>query len=248
MQLSILIVDDEHLSRSYIHDVVLEVYPSAIVYEAESAEEAIPVLGQESIDILFTDIRMPKINGFGLLKSVSHRNFDLIFTTAYSQYAIQAIKEGASDYLLKPIKKTQLKETLEKVVKKRREEQKHTNTSSIDYLDLKLALGHQEGIKYISLKEIVYLEANSSYTTIFLSSGEKVTTSKAINKFESALSQHWFFRIHKSHIINIFHFKEYISKDGDIALMDNGHKLHISRYRLNDFLKIADHSSGQLKL
>ncbi len=250
MLYNILIVDDEHLSRSYIKDVILECDPSVAIFEAASAEDAIAILENEEIDILFSDVRMPKVNGFGLLKSVSHRNFDLIFITAYSQYAIQAIKEGAVDYILKPIKKTELKETFEKTLTKRKEkkEQAVQNSNSIEYLSNKLALGHQQGIKFITLKEIVYLEANNTYTTIILSGGEKITTSKPISKFENILSSNWFFRIHKSNIISLFHFKEYISKDGDIALMDNGTRLYISRYKLTEFLNVVEKNSGRLKI
>lgn len=250
MPYRILIVDDEHLSRSYIKDIISECEPSAIVFEAESAEEAIPILENEEIDILFSDVRMPKINGFGLLKSVSHRNFDLIFVTAYDQYAIQAIKEGALDYILKPIKKMELKEVFGKAVRKRKEEKEQTlrMSTSTDYLSHKLALGHQQGIKYITLRDIIYLEANNTYTTVFLSGGERIVASKPISKFEHILSSHWFFRIHKSHVVNIFHLKEYVSKDGDVAVMDNGDRLYISRYKLGEFLKLVEQSSGRLKI
>ncbi len=250
MPCKILIVDDEHLSRNYIKDVILECEPSLMIFEAESAEDAIPILENEEIDILFTDIRMPKTNGFGLLKSVSHRNFDLIFVTAYSQYAIQAIREGACDYLLKPIKKIELRNVFLKVYKKGNEEKETLirNSNTVDYLSHKLALGHQQGIKYIALTEIIYFEADNTYTKIFLTNGEKIISSKPIGKFESLLSPHWFFRIFKSHIVNIYHVKEYLSRDGDIAVMDNGEKLHISRYRLTEFLKLLETSSGRLKI
>lgn len=250
MQYSILIVDDERLSRNYIRDLITEIAPEAIISEAKSAEEAIPILENEPVDILFTDIKMPGADGFELLKSLSHRNFDLIFVTAYNQYAIEAIKEGAIDYILKPIKKTEFREVFEKVLRKRAKEYESNIQpgNNADYLSNKLVIGHQQGIKYIVLKEIVYLEAHNSYTTIVLTTGEKVTTSKPINRFESKLSPNWFFRIHKSRIINIYHFKEYISKDGDIAVMVNGDKLDISRYRLNEFLSLVENISGRLKI
>lgn len=250
MSYNILIVDDEHLSREYIKDIIHECDPSVNIFEAQSAEEALPILENENVDVLFSDVRMPKVSGFGLLKSVSHRNFELVFVTAYKEYAIQAIKEGATDYILKPIKKPEFKETFQKVIRKRAEEKSRMLHASeeADYLDNKLALGHQQGIKYIMLKDISYLEANNTYTTLVLSSGEKIVASKPINKFESILSPNWFFRIHKSHIVNIFHFKEYISKDGDIALMDNDTKLNISRYKVTEFLDAVARRSGRLKV
>lgn len=250
MAYTILVVDDERLSRNYIRDLILELEPDATIYEARSAEEAKPILENEAIDILFSDIKMPGGDGFELLRSLSHRNFDLIFVTAYNQYAIPAIKEGAVDYILKPIKKTEFRETFEKVVKRRTKELKRNivNPVHTDYLSNKLAIGHQQGIKFIVLKDIVYMEANNTYTTIILTSGEKITASKPINRFESKLSPQWFFRIHKSRLINLYHFKEYLSNDGDIALMDNGDKLYISRYRLSQFLNLVEDISGRLKI
>lgn len=250
MAFTILIVDDEPLGRKYVRDLLSEIEPEAVVYEAKSADEAIPILENEAIDILFSDIKMPGTDGFELLKSLSHRNFDLIFVTAYNQFAIQAIKEGAIDYILKPIKKEEFKQTFEKVVKRRNRElaRNMVNNVQSDYLSNRLTIGHQQGVKFIVLKDIVYLEANNTYTTLVLVNGEKVITSKPINRFESKLSPQWFFRIHKSHIINIYHFKEYISKDGDVALMSNGDKLYISRYRLNQFLTLVEDISGRLKI
>lgn len=250
MPYSILIVDDEQLNRNYLRDLITEIEPTATIFEAASAVEARPILENEIIDILFSDIKMPDEDGFEMLKSLSHRNFDLVFVTAYAQFAIQAIKEGAADYILKPIKKDEFKATFEKLAQKRYNELTRNIVSNIqaDYLSNRLAVGHQQGIKFIMLKDIVYLEANNTYTTIVLGSGEKITTSKPISKFENKLSAHWFFRVHKSHIINIHHFKEYISRDGDIALMSNGDKIYISRYRLNDFLNAVDNTSGRLKI
>lgn len=250
MTYSILIVDDERLSRDYVRDLVTEIQPDATVFEAESADEAIPILENESIDILFSDIEMPGTNGLDLLKSVTNRDFELIYVTAYSQYAIQAIKEGASDYVLKPIKKTEFRSTFEKALERRSRilETNSINGSRPEYLSNRLIISHQQGIKFITLRDIVYLEASNTYTTIVLQSGEKIITSKPINRFERKLSSHWFFRIHKSHIINIYHFKEYLSKDGDVAVMDNGDKLFISRYRLVAFLKLAEDISGRLKI
>lgn len=249
MNTSILIVDDEHMSRSFVHDLILEQAPGAEVHEAESAEEALYLLGNKPFDIVFSDIKMPRKDGFGMLHDLPHRDFDLVFVTAYSQYAIQAIKEGATDYILKPIKKAEFRTMFEKVLRKRAERQvlqpDHADPS---YLDNKVAIGHKDGIKFIALKDIVYLQASNTYTIIVLTGGEKVIASKPISKFETRLSQRWFFRVHKSHIINIYHFREYLSKDGDRALMSNGEKIYISRYRLHPFLACVENSSGKIKI
>lgn len=256
MTYNALIVDDEKLSRSYISDLIQEFEPEINILEAPNVKTAKSIIETECIDILFLDVNMPEHSGFDLLESVpNNRNdFELIFITAYSEYAIKAIKENASNYLLKPIRKSEFQDALQKAIEKRRNTTHSkigANSSSInneEYLVHKLALNHQQGIKFIQLKDIVYLKADNSYTTLILNNGEKITTSKPINRFEAKLDPQWFFRVHKSYIINMFHFREYISRDGDIALMNNGEKIYISRYRLAQFLSLIQQISGELKI
>lgn len=249
MSQCILVVDDEHLSRSFLHDLILEQAPQSEVYEAESADEAIALLEKRPFDIVFSDIRMPHKNGFDMLQPLARRDFDLVFVTAYNQYAIKAIKEGAADYLLKPIKKAEFRETFAKILQRRAQRQAEQKTlAPEDYLRHKMALGHKEGIKYILLQDIVYLEARNTYTILVLADGEKITASKPLSKFEQTLSGDWFFRVHKSYILNIAHFREYISRGGDTALMSNGDKVCISRYRLAPFLSCVGALSGKIKI
>lgn len=120
MELSFLIVDDEQLSRNYIRNMLQRHDPAFAIYDAASADEALELFENERIDILFLDIKMPGKDGFSFLNMLSHRNFELVFITAYNQHAIKAIKEGATDYLLKPIKKTDFIETLQRVITKRK--------------------------------------------------------------------------------------------------------------------------------
>ncbi len=253
MGYKVLIVDDEELSRNYIRNLVHEFQPSFEIYEADNAFKAKELLEGEKFDILFLDISMPECDGFTMLQSLTVRSFELIFITAYNQHAIKAIKERAFDYILKPIKKTEFKETLAKVVQKLKEADVALNTlnQSYDdekYLDNKMSISHHQGIKLVSLKDIIYLKADNSYTTLVLSNGQKVITSKPIHRFEKSLHARWFFRIHKSYIINALHFVEYLSREGDMALMDNGEKLNISRYRLSDFLDYTQTVVGKLKI
>jgi two-component system LytT family response regulator len=239
MSLTFMIVDDESLSRKYIRNLVCEFYTDPRILEAPSAKAAIPVLEEEDVDVLFLDIRMQGMDGFGLLESISHRNFEVVFVTAYSEYAIGAIKQQAFDYLLKPIRKSEFRETMQRVVDKcteklmvsdpiRREQQ--------DYLKGKISINHLAGVKIISLGDILYLKAANTYTTIYLKDGEKFTASRPISRFEALLSAPWFFRIHKSYIVNMAQLKEYLSQEGHFAVMNNGDLLNISRYRITEFL------------
>src|SRR5205085_10378197 len=142
-----------------------------------------------------------------------------VFVTAHSEYAIRAINKNASAYLLKPVIKSDFQEVLQKSIDRRKEildkRLAHEVNSSINesYLLNKLAINHQQGIKFVVLRDILFLKADNSYTTITLSNGDKITSSKPINRFEAKLHPFWFFRVHKSYIINMHHFKEYISKD-----------------------------------
>jgi len=119
MAFSFLIVDDEQLSRNYIRNMLQRYDVNAAIFDVGSAQEAMLLLDHVPIDVLFLDIKMPEVDGFGLLATLSHRNFELVFITAYNQYAIRAIKEGAADYLLKPIKKADFTDMLERVLARR---------------------------------------------------------------------------------------------------------------------------------
>lgn len=182
---------------------------------------------------------MPGTSGFDLLNMVSARDFEVVFVTAHNHYAIQALREGACDYLLKPVKKADFKETLQRACDRRQKNlsPKQREHKDETYLDQKLTITFQQGMRMIRHGDILYLKADNSYTTLFLVNNEKVITTRPINKFEKLLDPRWFFRIHKSYIINMHHLREYVAKDSNIALLSDGTRLLISRYRLSSFLK-----------
>lgn len=234
--LKILVVDDEKISRDYVRDLINEFAPNAVVIEAASAKAALMAMDDFEPDIVFLDVKMPEIDGFKFLELISYRTFELIFITAHSHYAIQAIKQGASDYILKPIKKSEFKESLSKAVAKLAMSMKMDGKQD-DYLDRKLIVTQQKGVKGIKFREIIYLKADNSYTTLFLVNNQKITTTKPIHKFEMQLNPAWFFRVHKSYMINLHHFCEYVSGENSYALMSDKTRILISRYRLSAFLK-----------
>lgn len=239
MSYTFLVVDDERLSRSFMRNLITDFEPGAVVHEARSAAVAREILGTNSIDVMFLDIKMPEEDGMQFLGAIPERNFELIFTTAWSEYAIKAIKQGALDYLLKPIKITEFKDTLQKAIKKIKE---RSLTAGINQ-ELESALNHiitihtHRGTKFAHVKNIIYIQADNTYTTLFMTGGEKIITTKPIIRFEETLNKKLFFRIHKSYIINAYHFKEHIFNNGDVAIMNDGCKLPISRYRQKAFLE-----------
>lgn len=239
MDLIFLVVDDERLSRDYICDLINEFMPSARIHQAPSAKSAISIIQEVKPDILFLDIKMPGADGFELLGMIPGRDFEVVFITAHSHYAIQALREGACDYLLKPVKKAEFKETLQRTYDRRKKviEAREEKPQGEHYMDQKLVITFQQGMRVVPLADILYLKADNSYTTLFLTNNEKVITTKPINKFEKQLNPKWFFRIHKSYIINTHHLKEYVAKESSFAILSDGTRLLISRYRLSDFLK-----------
>jgi two-component system LytT family response regulator len=254
MSYNFLIVDDERLSRSYIRKLILEYEESAVVHEARSAGEAQSLLRDHPIDILFLDIQMPEMNGFELLDTLENRNFDLVFITAYSQYAITAIRQGAFDYILKPINKREFGEMLIRLINVRKNrtpipsaEQEQLSAGK-DYKDQKIAIYHQKGVQYVPISEIVYLKALNTYTLIYNVSGEKIIVSKSMSRFEQGLDTRWFFRTHKSYIINMNHFSAYRSENGNNVVMNNGAVIPVSRHRLKAFREIIKNYHGTINL
>jgi two-component system, LytTR family, response regulator len=246
MSYTFLVVDDERLARSYMRNLIIDFEPKSVIHEAKSATAARDILEREQVDILFLDVKMPGENGMQFLGKLTERDFELVVTTAYTEYAINAIKEGAIDYLLKPIKITEFKEALYKAIRLRERHQDMGTNSTAN--ELTAALNHtitihtHRGTQFALVKHIIYIEAQNTYTTIYMAGGEKIITTRPIIKFEELLNKKLFFRIHKSYIINTYHFREILSQNGDNAAMDNGTKLPISRYRLKAFTEFIQNN------
>ncbi len=233
-----LIVDDELHSRVFIHDLLNEFLPDAIAWEAADAEEAFAFLNKEQIDLLFLDIHMPETNGFSLLSQIADRKFEVVFITAYSQYTLPALRERAVDYLLKPIKKSEFKAMTDRVLKVIAEKQTSSSTPEFSYLQQQLHISHQQGVKFIILSDILYLKADNTYTIFFLKNGQKYASTKPISHYEALLNPDYFFRIHKSYIVNIGAVKEYHSGGTGTVWMQDRSSLPVSRYRQTDFLAL----------
>ncbi|MEC3880231.1 LytR/AlgR family response regulator transcription factor [Parapedobacter sp. 10938] len=233
-----LIVDDERHSRMYIHDLLNEFLPDAEIWEAAEANEAVFYLNNHNIDLLFLDIHMPETDGFSLLSQITEKNFEIVFITAYSQYTLPALRERALDYLLKPLKKSEFKKMLQRVLKIIVDKNQLPSTQKKSYLKQKIHINHQQGVKLISLSDIIYLKADNSYTIFFLNTGQKYASTKPLNNYENQLSPDHFFRIHKSYIINLDAVREYHSHKSGNVIMDDNSVLPVSRYRQADFLKI----------
>lgn len=231
--MKIAIIDDElHCIKSLeLH--INSLFPkSEIVYKTTKPKEAVGALLELKIDLLFLDVEMPRINGFELLEQFDVLPFDVIFTTAYSQYAIQAFKAQAINYLLKPIDEQELKQAVgnweEKYNQEKSSEEinrllKHLKKEGL--LESKIAVPVSEGFEFLDIKEILYCQSQNNYTYIYLENGEKVLISKTLKMVEKALERFYFLRTHQSYLINPNFMKKYIRSDGGYLVMSD--KKHI---------------------
>ncbi|HEX7411686.1 MAG TPA: LytTR family DNA-binding domain-containing protein [Bacteroidales bacterium] len=218
-----------------------------VVGRANNAAQARDWLAHHTADVIFLDINMPGENGFQLLSSLVTQNFKVVFVTAYDEYAIQAIKASALDYILKPVNIDELKTAVEKVrhslnnpvaVEQNQRLMEHfLQTVNKKILPKKIALPQLGGISFIEVDDIVSLQADGNYTIIHLNSMQKLVITKTLKDFEELLDQTQFARIHKSYIVNLKYIKEYSTTDGGVVKMTDGNQWSISRRQLESFLE-----------
>jgi two-component system LytT family response regulator len=231
-----MIVDDKTSAIELMRWLIKENCPEITsVTSAISVPEALPLIENFEPDILFLDIQMPQHSGFDLLTKVKKWNFEVIFTTAYNEYAIQAIRFSALDYLLKPVNANDLKGALERYKAKRDFAQGGEelyrnflqNLSSANNKHGKLALPGISEIQYVELDTIVHLLAERNYTRIHFAKGNSFLSSKTLLEYEKMLKESGFIRVHKSHLVNKKHIASY-EKQG-ILNMKDGTAIEVSR-------------------
>jgi two-component system, LytTR family, response regulator len=236
MLLRSIVIDDEKMSREVIQTLVTDHCPEVgVVGEADCIEDARGLINEMRPDLIFLDIEMPKSDGFSLLQSLNvDFHFQTIFVTAFNLYTLKAIRYGATDYLLKPIDVNELKIATKKAVSNYLELTQ--NPDILEKLQRKILIPHSKGLKVIRLADIVRLEADNNYTFVYLRDEPRIVASRPIKEFENKLDSWWFFRLHKSHIINLYYLKEYLSEDGGCALMGDAKRVPISRLKTDEFL------------
>jgi len=237
-----LIVDDEQFCRDNLKLMIKEYCPAILQTEtAADADEARNRVDNLKPDVLFLDVQMPRENGLDLLNSLGNHDMSVIFTTAHREYALDALKAQAIDYLEKPINIDELQTAVSKVESKGSNSlekiRELINTSTNSASQERIAIPMREGYEIISFDEIIHLEASESYTMIYLQGEKKILSSKNIKVYEDKLSPMVFFRTHKSHIINMRdHLKGFNRVDGNSAVMSNGKFIPIARRKLQTFL------------
>ncbi|HNS18831.1 MAG TPA: LytTR family DNA-binding domain-containing protein [Bacteroidales bacterium] len=234
-----LIVEDDPLSALKLKDLITDHFPHIrVIGIAQSLQEAKTLLKCITIDLLFLDIELPDGNGFDLLSPMPEVHFEVIVTTAHSKYALEAIRNSALDFLVKPVTQDDLAHALERFTKKYEDSKPSLQEETQpDAWCRKLPLPTQEGFVFINFEDIVHAEAYRAYSIFSFINRAKVTVSKPLGDFEERLLNRNFFRVHKSYIINLDQVLEYIRGKGGYVVMTGQEIVPVSRNRKEDFLK-----------
>lgn len=231
-----VIVDDEKTSRDTLYKLLLRYCPSVeIAGQAESLKPAIKLIYDSKPDLVFLDIQMPDGSGFKLLEEIGELFFDVIFITAYDQFAIKAFKYSATDYLLKPVVPDELKQAVEKVEQRKSTKDNQNisvlleNSRKQDIPPKKIVLSTAEGMHIVEIDHIIRCESDDYYTKFFLTDDKIIMISRTLKENEELLSVHNFIRPHKSHLINMRYVKSFLRNDGGCILMSDGSLIPVSR-------------------
>src|SRR5690554_3728369 len=235
MILTAVIIDDEKHSRETLRNLLDEFCKDVQVMATEgTVEGGVKIISEVNPDIVFLDIELQSGTGFDILTQLSEINFEVIFTTAFDQYAIKAVKFSSLDYLLKPIDLEELQQAITKV---RMRKDKNTYNRQLAQLLKnmqqtrlsKISLATLDGFEFVDISNIIYCEAGGSYTTFVLTDGKKLLVSKHLKEYENLLQDHHFMRVHNSYLINLKEVKKFVKSDGGYIIMNNNDIVSISR-------------------
>lgn len=242
--IKILIVDDEKPTRELIERMVQSYKLNVEIHSSSNnVKSAIANINSFKPNIILLDIQMPDGNGFDVLKNVESVNFHVIFITAYQEFAIQAIKFSALDYLLKPIDSKELKESLTKAISAIEENQINANQLNAlgenltNFNRKKLVLKTQESNYVVPIEEIIRCESDKNYTFFYLNNGKKILVSKTLKDFDTLLTPYQFFRVQQSHLINLNFVDRYDKADGGSVIMKDNSSVPLSSQKKELFFK-----------
>jgi two-component system LytT family response regulator len=238
------IIDDEmHCIKTLRYQIEKQFENVEVVFDTTDSTLAKALVENFKPDIIFLDIEMPVMNGLQFLSQFDNIPFKVIFTTAYDQYAIKAIRLNALDYLLKPVDRNELEQAIEKF----EQEKDFTAREQVTHLQLfrekkirdTIALSASQGLFFVKINDIVYLEGDNSYTHVVMNDGKKYLVSKTLSNFDDILTgDNTFFRAHKSYVINLNYIKQYVRGDGGEIIMVDDKTISLSRNKKEDFLKL----------
>lgn len=240
-----IIIDDEFNAREFLEKLLKRSFPDKflVLAKCESVDDAIIAIEKYNPELVFLDVQMPNKNGFDLFKEIKDVNFEVIFTTAYSEFAIDAIKCSALDYLLKPITAIDLLDTIKKYDNKlNKASQQDKLTLLLENIDTgasefkKIAFPTESGFELIKTNAIIYCEADSNYCSINCLDGRKITLSKTLKHVEELLPSNIFQRIHKSYLVNLNYVNRFNKTNELLVELTNGESLPVSVRQKEDFI------------
>jgi len=245
MELSVVIIEDEKHSLETLSRLLLDFCQDVkLLGSASNVEDAISLINKTKPDLVFLDIELHSGTGFDILQKLDSISFEVIFTTAYEQYAVRAIKFSSVDYLLKPIDLDELLEALSKVRNRKGDKayllQIKNLVKNLEIQDVnnkKICLSTHEGMEFVRVLDILYCKANGSYTLFTLKNQKDQLVSKNLKEFEILLQEYDFMRVHNSYLINLREVKKYIKSDGGYIIMNNGDHVNLSQTKKDSFLE-----------
>ena len=241
--LKAIIVDDEPYCCETIATLLEESRDVEIVSVCHNAADALVAIRKYSPDIVFLDVEMPKMNGFGMLEHLPQVNFEIIFTTSYDQYALKAIRFSAIDYLLKPVDEEELRTAIQKVIQRSQKpitqqleillQKIHQPSTPIN----KIAMPTMEGLQMIPVDSIISCESDSNYTILQLKNNKKLIVSRTLKEIEELLEEHSFVRVHRCYLANMNEVEKYVKGEGGYLVMSDGTTIDVARNKKEVLLK-----------
>lgn len=241
--IKVVIVDDEKNARNTLKKLLANTsFDIQILAEADDVNSGATAISQHNPDLVFLDIQLKSGTGFDILHALPNIKSEVVFVTAYDDYAIKAFQIAALGYILKPIQITELNKVLERFEQLTKKQETNSRTQVlIENLEpnsvKKLVVSNLNGFKVVPLKDITYMQAEVNYTYIYLKNGEKLLTSKTMKEYESLLSDFGFFRVHQSYFINLSFVQEYEKGEGGNITLFPKVSIPVSRRRKKEFLQ-----------
>lgn len=240
MKLKSIIVEDEETSRDILKNYLKKYCPNVdVLGEAANVDEALLLIRNNDLDLVFLDVEMPYGNAFDLLDKVDDIDFETVFVTAYNHYAIEALNAHASYYLMKPISIDELIKAVDYVTEiKTKEEalQDQVLVPKTSSVNGKITIPQQDGFEVLNTADILYCKADDNYTEIYLNTDKKKLVSKTLKYFEDALSDSSFARVHKSYLVNVNEVTKYVKGKGGSVILSNGKQIMVSASKKSELL------------
>ena len=243
-----IVIDDEKMGLESLTGSLERYCPEVrLIGTTQDPEEGVNLINLHKPDLVFLDIQMPKLSGFDVLNQVDKIDFEVIFVTSYDKYAIKAIRFSALDYLLKPIEIDDLVQAVRRagtnITLKTGADQRYASVLHNvrqHYSIERLAIPSLDGIDFFETRDIIFMQASGSYTTIFLTGNKDHLVSKNLKDFEQMLGTQGFCRVHHSFLINLHHVIKYVKGEGGYVILNENHQVDISRRRKDFFMNMLD--------